>query len=76
MGNFDMKIKLIVMETKKFNVVDLSLTEIMYVNGGEYPKIPTWVKGSIWGFVIGVIIDNWAEIKSGAIDGWTAMNET
>lgn len=66
------------METKKFNVEELSLTEIIDVNGGEilYPKLPKWVKGGVWGFVIGVIVDNWADIKSGIIDGWTdAMNE-
>jgi len=66
------------METRNFNVKELSLREICEVNGGEisFPKLPKWVKGSIWGFVAGVIIDNWSDIKSGIVDGWTdAMKE-
>lgn len=49
---------------------ELQKNELMEVNGG-YTKLPTWVKGSVWGFVIFEIIQNWADIKSGIVDGWT-----
>jgi lactobin A/cerein 7B family class IIb bacteriocin len=54
---------------------ELNEMELKEVEGG-YAKLPSWVKGGLWGLVGVTIIENWAEIKSGIVDGWTdAMNE-
>jgi hypothetical protein len=60
------------MEVQNFNVTELSLSEKKEVNGGliSFPNIPRWFKRSLVGIAIGLIIDNWADIKSGAVDGW------
>lgn len=58
------------METKKFHVKELSLTEAREVNGG-IPSWPSWLKKGLLGTAIFLIIDNWEEIKSGIVDGWT-----
>ncbi|MCX6238540.1 MAG: class IIb bacteriocin, lactobin A/cerein 7B family [Bacteroidia bacterium] len=50
---------------------ELQKNELMEVNGG-YTRIPSWVKGSLWVAIGFYIIDNWADIKSGIIDGWAA----
>jgi hypothetical protein len=54
---------------------ELSLSELMEVDGG-IAKLPWWVKGSLWGFIAYEIVQNWADIKSGIVDGWAdAMKE-
>ena len=60
------------MEEQDFYVTELSLSENKEVNGGLmcFPSIPKWFKSSLVGIAIGLIIENWADIKSGAVDGW------
>lgn len=60
------------MEVQNFYVKELSLSEKKEINGGliSFPNIPKWFKRSLIGIAIGLIIDNWADIKSGAVDGW------
>jgi hypothetical protein len=60
------------MEVQNFYVTELSLSEKKEVSGGliSFPNIPKWFKRSLVGIAIGLIIDNWADIKSGAVDGW------
>ncbi|MCL6102133.1 MAG: hypothetical protein M1292_06530 [Bacteroidetes bacterium] len=40
------------------------------VNGGTM-TLPSWFKGSIWVIAAGYIIEHWAELKSGIVDGYT-----
>lgn len=49
---------------------ELEKNELMGVDGG-YTKVPPWLKGSIWGAIAFVVIENWSDIKSGVVDGWT-----
>lgn len=60
------------MKVHDFCVTELSFSENKEVNGGLIliPNIPKWFKRSLVGIAIGLIIDNWADIKSGAADAW------
>lgn len=49
---------------------ELMRSELQEINGGLI-SITKWVKGGFWVIAANFIIDNWTEIKSGAIDGWT-----
>jgi hypothetical protein len=67
------------MEIENFNVTALSLSEIKEINGGGpawSSKLAKWFKTSLWALGAGIIIDNWAEIKSGLMDGYNdALND-
>jgi|APIni6443716594_1056825.scaffolds.fasta_scaffold1435570_2 hypothetical protein len=62
------------MEIKNYNVRELTLNESVDVNGGG----PLWEfvkKYGFWGaaaWVTSEVIDNWTDIKDGAVGGWNA----
>jgi len=47
---------------------ELLREELSVVNGGTI-TLPKWVKGSIWVLAATYLIDHWAELKSGIVDG-------
>ena len=49
---------------------ELKRSELIAIDGG-FTKLPSWVRGSVWMIAAGYIMEHWADIKSGAIDGWT-----
>jgi len=65
------------MEIQRLSLVELTEIDSMSINGGNVaPTWVKWLKGSVWGIALGIIADNWGDIKSGAIDGWEdAMND-
>jgi hypothetical protein len=44
-------------------LIPLNEKEILLVNGGAASKL---IRGGVWGFLLGYIVDNWEDIKSGA----------
>jgi hypothetical protein len=48
---------------------ELEKLELVEVCGGVI-QLPFWVKGSIWVLAATYIIDHWADIKSGIVDGY------
>lgn len=50
---------------------ELIKNELVGVNGGSIAALPTWAKRSFWVLAAGYIIEHWAELKSGIVDGYT-----
>ena len=48
---------------------DLKRSELIAIDGG-FAKLPSWVRGSAWMIAAGYIMDHWADIKSGIMDGY------
>ena len=49
---------------------ELRSDELLGINGGTL-KLPSWFKGSVWVLAATYIIDHWADLKSGIVDGYT-----
>ena len=49
---------------------ELEKNELMDVDGGKLLERLTWVGMALW------VMENWAEIKQGASDGWTECHST
>jgi len=49
---------------------ELRSDELVEINGGTL-KLPSWFKGSVWVLAATYIIDHWADLKSGIVDGYT-----
>jgi len=57
------------MEKLDLYLEELNQREIQEINGGALSPIEIFRKTAI-GFIVAVIVDNWPDIKAGAIDGW------
>ena len=49
---------------------ELIRDELVEVNGGTI-TIPKWFKTSIWVLAASYVIDHWADLKAGIVDGYT-----
>jgi hypothetical protein len=49
---------------------ELIRDELVEVNGGTL-TLPKWFKTSIWVLAASYVIDHWADLKSGIVDGYT-----
>ena len=49
---------------------ELIREELIEVNGGTL-EIPKWFKTSIWVLAASYVIDHWADLKAGIVDGYT-----
>jgi len=49
---------------------ELFRSELVEINGGT-ATLPKWFKGSIWVIAAGYLIDHWADLKAGIVDGFT-----
>ena len=47
---------------------ELNRSELIEINGGT---LPSWFKGSIWTIAAGYLIEHWADLKAGMVDGFT-----
>jgi hypothetical protein len=57
----------------QLNFVRLNSAELRLINGGEAATLPPWLKKLGPAGVAAWIIDNWADVKSGAVDGWNSL---
>lgn len=49
---------------------ELRKNELFEVNGGSL-TMPIWFKNSIWVLAATYLIDHWADLKAGIVDGFT-----
>jgi hypothetical protein len=59
------------LEQLKFS--KLNTAELSLIKGGEGDSLPPWLKKLGPTAVAAWIIDNWADVKSGAVDGWNSL---
>lgn len=59
-------------EFEKMGLVRLTPEESSIVDGG---KVPSWAKKLGWGGLVAFVVDNWKDIKDGAVSAWEDYNK-
>jgi hypothetical protein len=57
----------------KLNFTRLNNAELRLINGGEADTLPPWLKKLGPAAIAAWVIENWKDIKTGAVDGWNSL---
>ncbi|WP_114791731.1 hypothetical protein U0035_17575 [Niabella yanshanensis] len=59
-------------ELEKMGLVSLAPDEQLVADGG---KVPSWARKLTIGGLVAFVVDNWKDIKDGAVSAWEDYNK-